>query len=106
MCPTRSLQKSVESLTFSEPSASKPIEPSTPSFAASSASQHSQPPPAPADRPPAANPPAAKKPDIDTKAAVKDDKVRKKLPTDCNASSFEIVVQPGTSHYYRKYLTS
>jgi len=64
----------VESLTFSEPSASKPIEPATPSFAASSASPHSPPPPAPAGRPPAASPPAA--PDIDKKAAVKGDQVR------------------------------
>lgn len=70
-----SILKSVESLTFSEPSASKPIEPATPSFAASSASPHSPLPPAPAGRPPATNPPAAEKqPDIDKKAAVKDDK--------------------------------
>ena len=75
-------QASVESLSFGEPSASQPIEPSPPSLASrSSAATHSSPPPAPADRPPAARPPAAEKepvksPAADTKPAVEDDKVR------------------------------
>ena len=78
---TCSLQKSVESLSFSEPAASKPIEPSATTFAASSSSPHSTPPPAPADRPPAARPPAAEKgPDIAKKAAVQDDQVREMFP--------------------------
>lgn len=75
-----SILASVESLSFGEPSASQPIEPSPPSFASRSLSApHSSPPPAPADRPPATKPPAAekeatKKPAPDTKPAVEDDK--------------------------------
>lgn len=75
-----SILASVESLSFGEPSASQPIEPSPPSLASrSSAATHSSPPPAPADRPPAARPPAAEKepvksPAADTKPAVEDDK--------------------------------
>lgn len=75
-----SILASVESLSFGEPSASQPIEPSPPSLASrSSAATHSSPPPAPADRPPAARPPAVEKepvksPAADTKPAVEDDK--------------------------------
>lgn len=101
MC-TCLLQKSVESLSFSEPSASKPIEPSIPTFAASSASPHSPPPSAPADRPPAARPPAVEKaPDIDKKAAVEDDKVRQMYPADCDASLLENAPPLGTPHYWK-----
>ena len=71
------LQAAVENLTFSEISASKPMEPSKPAFAVPSASAQSQPPPSSADRPPVAAPPAAAKaPDIDKTSAAKDDKVR------------------------------
>lgn len=70
-------QASVESLSFGEPSASQPIEPSPPSLASrSSAATHSSPPPAPADRPPAAEKEPVKSPAADTKPAVEDDKVR------------------------------
>ncbi|XP_027053497.1 coatomer subunit beta'-like isoform X1 [Pocillopora damicornis] len=80
-----SILASVESLSFGEPSASQPIEPSPPSLASrSSAATHSSPPPAPADRPPAARPPAVEKepvksPAADTKPAVEDDKLKKIL---------------------------
>lgn len=74
-----SILAAVENLTFNEPSASKPMIPSVPTFAASPASVSSPPPPAPADRPPAAVPsaavpPSAKAPDIDKKEEVKKDK--------------------------------
>ncbi|XP_073249893.1 coatomer subunit beta'-like isoform X4 [Porites lutea] len=74
-----SILAAVENLTFNEPSASKPMVPSVPTFAASPASVSSPPPPGPADRPPAAVssaavPPSAKAPDIDKKEEVKKDK--------------------------------
>lgn len=74
-----SILAAVENLTFNEPSASKPMVPSVPTFAASPASVSSPPPPAPADRPPAALPSAAvpssaKAPDVDKKEEVKKDK--------------------------------
>lgn len=74
-----SILAAVENLTFNEPSASKPMVPSAPTFAASPASVSSPPPPGPADRPSAAVssaavPPSAKAPDIDKKEEVKKDK--------------------------------
>lgn len=74
-----SILAAVENLTFNEPSASKPMVPSVPTFAASPASVSSPPPPGPADRPSAAVssaavPPSAKAPDIDKKEEVKKDK--------------------------------